>query len=77
MFRHTLDHHHIGQRLDHFGARPTPFRTHEQALPGVLIDQVQHPHRPSIMGLGTGEVIAPDMVGVFGAQPYARPVVEP
>src|SRR5450756_2095528 len=77
MFRHTLHHHYVSQRLDHLGARPAPFRTHQQAFPGVLIDQVQYPHRPSIMGLGAHEVVAPDMVRVLGAQSYARPVVEP
>jgi hypothetical protein len=43
----------------------------------VFIDQIQHAHRPSIMGLRTDEVITPDMVGVLWAQPHARPVVEP
>lgn len=42
-----------------------------------FIDQVQHPHRPSIMRLRTQEVVAPDMVGALGMQPYARSIVEP
>ncbi|OJV39495.1 MAG: hypothetical protein BGO25_01420 [Acidobacteriales bacterium 59-55] len=58
MFRHTLQHHHVRQRLDHFGAAPTSLRTHQQALPDVLIDQIQHPHHPSILGLCADEVIA-------------------
>ena len=43
----------------------------------MLIDQIQHPHRPSIVGSGAHEVVAPDMVGTLRAQPYARPIVEP
>ena len=31
----------------------------------MFIDQIQHAHRPSIMGLRTDEVITPDMVGVL------------
>jgi len=50
------------QGLDHLGAAPATFRANQQALPGVFIDQVQQAHHPSIMGLRTDEVAAPDML---------------
>jgi len=34
-----------------------------QALPGELIDQVQHPYRPSIVRIGADEIVRPDVVG--------------
>jgi hypothetical protein len=40
------------------------------APPWLLIDQVQHPHRPPIMRLSTHEVIVPDMVGVLRGQSH-------
>jgi hypothetical protein len=40
MLRHSLDHHHIGQRFDHLGRRPAPFGPHQQALPAVFVDQM-------------------------------------
>src|ERR1700732_3241931 len=77
MFWNPLESHHIGQSLDDLGAAPASFGTHQQALPRVFIDQVQHPHRPSVMGGSAHEVIAPDVVRPFWAQPHTRPVVEP
>jgi hypothetical protein len=47
----------------------------QQALPGVFIDQVQHPHRPPIMRLRTHHVVAPDMVGMLRTESHARPIV--
>src|ERR1700732_5013049 len=72
MFWNPLESHHIGQSLDDLGAAPASFGTHQQALPRVFIDQVQHPHRPSVMGGSAHEVIAPDVVRPFWAQPHTR-----
>ncbi len=77
MLRHTFGHHHVGQRFDHLGRAPSTLRSDHQALPAVLIDKIQHPHRPSVVGLGAYEVVAPYMVGMLGTQPHAGPVVEP
>jgi len=66
MLRNALHHHDISQRLDYLGTAPTSFRTHQQAFSGVLIEQVQHPHRPPVMRLRAHEVVAPDMIGAFG-----------
>src|SRR6202022_3133774 len=40
-------------------------------------DQVQHPHRPSIVGKCAHEIIRPDVIGPLRPEPYARTVVEP
>ena len=77
MLRHSLGHHHVGQRFDHLRRTPPSFRPDHQALPAVLIDKIQHPHRPSVVRLGAHEVVRPYMVGVLRPQPYTRSIVEP
>jgi hypothetical protein len=37
-----------------------------QALPGKLVDQVEHAELSAVMGSVLDEVIRPDMVGVLG-----------
>jgi hypothetical protein len=49
MLRDALHHHHVGQRLDHLRAVPAPLGDGSAGTPGVFIDQVQHPHRPSVV----------------------------
>src|SRR5579875_3492560 len=46
-----------------------------QALPRVLVDQVQESNRPSIMGVCTHEVIGPDVIAMLRPQPHAGAVV--
>src|ERR1039457_1382017 len=77
MFWNSLHHHYIGQRADHFGAAPSPLASYHQTLPGVLINQIQHPHCSSVMRLRTDEVVAPHMALALRPQPYARAIVEP
>lgn len=77
MLRHALDHHHVGQRADRSGARPTSFATDHQALSGVLIDQVQYPRCATILRSGAHEVVAPHMVPALRPEPNARSIVEP
>src|ERR1700720_318472 len=77
MLRHTLDHHHVGQGLDHLRTRPAPFYPHQKCFARVLIDQVQRTRRSAIMRAHAHEVIAPHMVAVRRPQPYARAIVEP
>src|ERR1035437_8394258 len=52
-------------------------RPDHQALSGVFVDQVQHPHHPSVVSLRAYEVVRPYMVGVLRSQPHARSIVEP
>ena len=51
--------------------------TDRQALPRELIDQVQHPHRPSIVRKRADEVVRPDVIRPLRPQPHARSIVEP
>ena len=74
---HALHHHHVCQRTDHLGAWPTSLASNHQTLPGVLIDQVQHPYRAAVVRLGADEVITPHMVLVLRSQPHTRSIVEP
>jgi hypothetical protein len=48
-----------------------------QAIPRELIDQIQYPHRPSIVCERADEVVRPDVIGPFRPQPHARTVVAP
>src|SRR5665213_3031857 len=56
---------------------PSPASTDQQAPPRVLVDQIQQPHRSTIVGARAHEIVAPDMVLVLWQKPHARPVVEP
>lgn len=42
MFRDTMLDHRLGQRVDHIQAVQSPRHADREALPRVLIDQVQH-----------------------------------
>ncbi len=48
-----------------------------QALAGELIDHVQHAQLAPVPGPVLDEVVGPDVVGPFGPQPHAGPVVQP
>jgi len=77
MLRDSVLDHGVSHNLDHVPAvQPAPGMD-RQALPRELIDQVQHPHRPSIVRVGADEIVGPDVIGSLRPQPYARPVVEP
>ena len=77
MLRNSLHDHHIGQRGDHSGARPTPLTSDHQALSAVFIDQVQHPYGASIVRPGADEIVAPYVAHTLRPEAYARPIVEP
>ena len=69
--------HGLGQHIDHLVAVDPPPDMDRQALPRVLVDQVQEPHCPSIVGVGTHEVVGPDVIAMLRPQPRAGAVVEP
>ena len=46
-----------------------------QALPGVLVDERQHPKCTTVVGAVMPEVIAPHMISADRSQPYARRIV--
>ena len=47
----------IGQRVDHIGRPQSAINTDRESLAGELIDDVQHPILPPIMGAVLYEVI--------------------
>src|SRR5450631_3152824 len=77
MLRYSALHHGVGKNLDHMPAVQPATRTDRQALPRVLIDQIQHANCPSIMRKRAHEIVGPDVIGSFRPQPYTRTVVEP
>src|SRR5471030_1876541 len=77
MFRHALHHHDIGQRRDDPGGGPAAFRTHQQALARVFVDQVEQPYAAAIMCSCADEVVTPHMVPPLRSQPHAGAIVEP
>ena len=44
---------------------------------GELVDDVEHPEPPSIVGAILDEVVGPDMIAVLRPQPDARAVIQP
>jgi len=48
-----------------------------QALPGKLVDHVQHAERFPVIGGIHHKIIAPDVIGVFRPQTDARTVIQP
>ncbi len=48
-----------------------------EALASELVDDVEHPILPPVMGAILDEVVGPDMVGIFGPQANTGSVVEP
>src|SRR5271154_4895348 len=77
MLWHSLPHHDIGQRSDHFRTRPAPFRADQQALARGLVDQVEEAHTTAVMGSRTHEVVAPHVARMRRSEPHTRSIVEP
>jgi hypothetical protein len=51
--------------------------TDRQTLPSELVDDIEHAELPAIVCPALSEVIGPDMIGVLGPKPDARPVIQP
>ena len=47
---HCPGHHQVRQRVDDVRGPDAPLRPDGQALPSVLVDQGQQPHRPAVPG---------------------------
>src|SRR4249920_198102 len=67
----------IGERVDHVYGPQLPADADRQALPGELVDDVEHAETPSIVGAVLNEVVGPDMVGMLRPKPDARVLVAP
>lgn len=67
----------VGEHIDDVDGLEFPINPDRQAFVRELVDDVQHPIFPSLMGAILDEVIRPDMVRPLGAQPQARAVRQP
>ena len=61
----------IGQRGDHVGRSQSSIDADCERLAGKLIDDIQHPILPPIMGAVLDKVIGPDVIRVLRPQPDA------
>ena len=77
MLWHSLPHHDVSQRSDHFGTRPTPFRADQQALARGLVDQVEDAHAATIVRPRAHEVVAPHVARMCRPKPHTRSIVKP
>src|ERR1039457_2309206 len=77
VLRDTVHQHHIGQGLDQIVTVQPPCYPDRQALPGVLVNQSQHPQGSPIVGAGADEVVTPDVILPLRPQPHTGAVVQP
>src|SRR5690606_30788954 len=71
MPRHAAQDEEVGQDVDDVGGFELPVDPDRNAFPGELIDDVQHPELPAVVGAILDEVVGPDMVGIFRPNPDA------
>lgn len=67
----------VGQHVNDIRRPKLPVDPDRQALPGELIDQVEHAELPSVVGPALDKVVGPDVVRTLRPQTDARPVIEP
>jgi hypothetical protein len=67
----------VGQDIDHVDRLELPADTDRQAFMGELVHHVEHPLFAAIMDAVLDEVVAPDVIGVLGAEANTRPVRQP
>ena len=77
MAGHTTQDEQARQGVDDVGRVELATDPDRQALPGELVDDVEHAELSAIVGPALDEVIGPDMVGVLGQKPDARSVIQP
>src|SRR5271168_258676 len=77
VFRYSVEQHHVRKGFDHFIPPKPSGHTDRQALPGVFVDQRQHPQHSAVVRHRTHEVVTPHMLGPLWSQPHARSIVQP
>jgi hypothetical protein len=77
MFRNSVLDHGLSQHVDDLVAVDPAVDMDRQALPPLLLDQVQETYRPSIVRECAHQVVGPDVIPPLRPQPYAGAVVEP
>ena len=74
---HCPGHHQVRHRVDDVRGPDAPLRPDGQALPSVLVDQGQQPHRPAVPGPDMDKAIGHTWFLFSGLKPGARPVAQP
>ena len=77
MARHAAQDEEVGQDVDHVRRLELAGDPDRQALARVLVDDVEHPELPPVMGAVLDEVVGPDVVRMLGPQPDAGAVRQP
>jgi len=67
----------VRQDVDHVDGLQLPIDVDHQAFMGELVDDVQHPVLPPVMGPILDKVVGPDVIAIFRPQPDARSVMQP
>jgi hypothetical protein len=75
--RHPAQDEEVGQNINHVEGLELAIDADRQAFVGELVDDVEHPVLPSIMGPVFHEVVGPDVIALLRPQPDARSVIEP
>src|ERR671912_1193787 len=74
---HAAQDEEVGQHVDHVGPLELSCDPDRQAFAGELVEDIEHPDLPAVMGPGLDKVVGPDVVGVLRPQADAGTVVEP
>ena len=53
----------MGDDFDGIGPGKRPPNSNRQALPTELVQNIEYPKRPAMMGLEVHDLISPDMIG--------------
>lgn len=77
VFRDAVLDHGLGKHVDDLVAVDPAAHIDRQALPRVLVDQVQKAHNSSVMGESAHEIVCPDVMRPLWPQPHTRAVIEP
>ncbi len=71
MAGHTAQDEQVRESIDHIGPLELTSDPDGQAFAGELVDDVEHPDLPAIMGSCLHEVVGPDVVGMLRPEPDA------
>jgi hypothetical protein len=74
---HAAQNKEVREYIDHIDRFQLSVHSDGQALMRELVDHVEHPVLPPVMGAILHEVVAPDVVRPLGSQPDARSVTNP
>ena len=71
MAGHAAQDEEIGQHIDHIDGLELAGHPDCQAFMGELVDDVEYPVFPTIVGAVLDKVVGPDVIAVLGSQPDA------